>query len=70
MLYGLRWQMADVAKLPNWLLVLVAVPAGGAAFLAAAWALRCPELGELFGRRRASAETPEGYNGPGETPAP
>jgi hypothetical protein len=39
----------------SWVIVGACVPAGAAAFLAAARALRSPELGELFGamkRRR------------------
>ncbi|MCY2930265.1 MAG: murein biosynthesis integral membrane protein MurJ [Planctomycetota bacterium] len=58
-----------LAGRPDWLVVLVAVPAGAAVFFAAVFALRCPELGELFGKRRAT-EPPDAYNGPGETPAP
>jgi len=44
----------------NWLIVLACVPVGAAVFVAAAAAMRAPELGELFGsvRRRAGDESP------------
>ncbi len=45
----IRWAMPSG---PNWRIVAVCVPAGTAVFLFVAWALRAPELGELFGSLR------------------
>jgi putative peptidoglycan lipid II flippase len=63
----LRWVLPDSPAL----VVSVCVPAGAAVFIAAAWLLRAPELGEMLGslgRKRkldepptdADAPTPEG----------
>jgi putative peptidoglycan lipid II flippase len=54
---GLRYVLAGHS---NGLVVGACVPAGAAAFLAAAWAMRAPELGELLGavrRQPAAADT-------------
>ena len=66
---GLQWLLAGqcpwlrVAPQPMWMVVAVCVPAGAGVFLAAVWALRAPELGELFGAlRRRSPENPPREN--------
>jgi putative peptidoglycan lipid II flippase len=45
-----------LAGRPDWLVVAACVPAGAAVFLAAAAAMRAPELGEMFRRHVAEAE--------------
>ena len=49
-----------LGAVPNWAVVTAAVPAGAAAFVATAWLLRAPELGELFGalRNRGKEDVP------------
>jgi hypothetical protein len=48
------------------LVVAVGVPAGAAAFVATAWLLRAPELGELLGAvRRPAAAAQEAGGGDG-----
>jgi putative peptidoglycan lipid II flippase len=51
---GLLWWLGPR---PDWLTVLVCVPAGAATFVGCAWAMRAPELAELLGSfRRRSRE--------------
>jgi putative peptidoglycan lipid II flippase len=51
----------------TWVVVGVCVPAGAAAFLMSAWALRAPELGELLG---AMKESRNGDSGPDSGQSP
>ena len=55
-----KWSL--LAGRSNWLIVGVCVPAGAGVFFAAAWLLRAPELGELFGTlgRKRKNEPPPG----------
>jgi putative peptidoglycan lipid II flippase len=53
---------SPLARSAKWIVVTVCVPAGAGVFLAAAWALRAPELAELLGPlarrlRKEKAET-------------
>jgi len=54
---GVLWQLGRLLQgRPAWMIVTANVPAGAAVFLAVAWVLRAPEIGEILGliRRRSS----------------
>jgi hypothetical protein len=44
--------MLNMPPMPPWAVVAITVPVGAIVFIAAAWLMRAPELGELFGAVR------------------
>ena len=61
--HALRWHL-ERSGAADWMVVAACVPAGAGAFVATAWLLRAPELGELLGaaRRKLAGNKPSEEN--------